>query len=38
MENNQGEAAQEMKINSEGFFMHTKNLEFGEGDLEEETG
>lgn len=38
VENNQGEVAQEMKVNSGGFFMHTKNLGFGEGDLDEETG
>ena len=38
MENNQGEAAQEMKMNSEGFFTYTKNPEFGKEDFEEETG
>ena len=38
MENNQGEAAQEMKMNSEGFFMYTKNPEFGKEDFKEETG
>ena len=37
-ENNQGEVAREMEMNSEGIFMHTKNLEFGKEDLEEETG
>lgn len=33
MENNQGEVALEMKINSGGFFMHLKSLEFGKGDV-----
>lgn len=33
LENNQGEAALEMEINSEGFFMHTRSLEFSKGDV-----
>lgn len=32
MGNHQGEVALEMKINSEGFFMHTKYPEFSKGD------
>lgn len=36
IENNQGEVALEMKINSERFFMHTQRLEspeFSKGDM-----
>lgn len=33
LETNQGEVALEMKINSEGFFMHTRSLEFSKGDV-----